>query len=158
MAGASAVLGAGGQLTLCDSATGRVVRTQSFPLAFDAVRGNCLAYHPDGRRLVVGCEDGAVRLFDAVSGQVRALAGHTGAVRGVAVGSRGQRVASAGNDGTVRVWDLKCGDAAPLTMASHARGVVSVALSPDEDLLASAGNGSAVELWDAAHRPAPRHL
>ncbi len=145
-----AVLGAGGQLTLWDSASGRVVGTQSFPLAFDAVRGNCLAYHPDGRRLVVGCEDGSVRLFDAVSGEVRALAGHAGAVRGVAVGSRGQRVASAGSDGTVRVWDLKCGDAAPLTMASHARGVVSVALSPDEDLLASAGYGSAVELWDAA--------
>ena len=150
-----AVLGAGGQLNLWDSATGRVVQTQSFPLAFDAVRGNCLVYHPDGRRLVVGCEDGAVRLFDAVSGEVRALAGHAGAVRGVAVGSRGERVASAGSDGTVRVWDLKCGDAAPLTMASHARGVVSVALSPDEDLLASAGFGSTVELWDAA---TGRHL
>jgi WD40 repeat protein/serine/threonine protein kinase len=150
-----AVLGAGGHLTLWDSATDRVVGTQSFPFAFDTTCGNCLAYHADGRRLVVGCDDGAVRLFDAASGQVRALAGHARAVRGVAVGRRGQRVASAGSDGTVRIWDLKCGDAAPLTISSHPRGVVSVALSPDEDLLASAGNGSAVELWDAA---TGRHL
>ena len=61
----------------------------------------------------------------------------------------GTRLASAGDDGTVRVWDAATGQEA-LTLKGHTAEVSSVAFSPDGTRLASAGDDSTVKVWDAA--------
>ncbi len=49
----------------------------------------------------------------------------------------GQRLASAGHDRTVKVWDAGTGQEIR-TLTGHAGGVLSVAFSPDGQRLASA--------------------
>jgi hypothetical protein len=69
------------------------------------------------------------------------LKGHGNAVTGVAFDAHDGRLASAGSDGTVRVWDTATGKAV-LTLTGHARAAGGVSFSPDGDLLAAAGGAA----------------
>jgi len=61
----------------------------------------------------------------------------------------GLRIASAGQDGTVAVWDPSTGKTL-LTYRGHTGAVLAVAWSPDGTRLASGGADRSVQVWDAA--------
>jgi WD40 repeat protein len=69
----------------------------------DLVRA--MAFSPDGRQLVTGSYDRTVRVWNLTTGESRVLLGHVGPVWAVAwLGP--DRVVSAGDDGTVRLWQV----------------------------------------------------
>jgi WD40 repeat protein len=85
-------------------------------------------------------------LPDAPASLRRALEGHTGATRALVYAADGSSLASAGDDGVVRVWDRAHGRVLA-TLQGHRGGVRTVALSPDGAQLASAGDDGNVRLW-----------
>ena len=63
-----------------------------------------LAFTSDGKTLVTGGKDQAVRFWDVESGkEVAKREGHRGAVRCVAVAADGS-IATAGDDGAIFLW------------------------------------------------------
>jgi WD40 repeat protein len=81
-------------------------------------------------------------------GESRTIPGHTGEVTSVCWSPDGKRLASAGRDGTIKVWDPATGQEA---MALQLGGdVVCIAWSRDGRKLASATADGAIQIWDAS--------
>jgi hypothetical protein len=117
-----------------------------------------VAFSPDGAHLVSGGSDGAVKLWKladyTVGGTNTALPLklelHEGPVYAVAYSPdrADPRVASAGWDQTVRVWNARNGE--QVHVLRHTGDVWSVSFSRDGKLLASASQDGTVKVWDVA--------
>ncbi len=73
-------------------------------------------------------------------------------VDGVAFSPHGERLASAGGDGTIKVRNSRTGKVIQTILHAHADSVVAVAFHPDGKHLASAGADRQVKVWDLTTR------
>jgi WD40 repeat protein len=77
------------------------------------------------------------------------LHGHKGRVRGIVFTPDGRILASASNDGTLKLWDVAKAQEVR-TLTGHTNAVLSVACSHDGRFLASASQDQTVKVWDLA--------
>ncbi|WP_164494625.1 NB-ARC domain-containing protein, partial [Streptomyces sp. ADI92-24] len=79
----------------------------------------------------------------------RILTGHTGGVKAMVIAPDGTWLASAGADGTARIWDRVTGKETT-SLTGHTGRVRSVAIAPDGTWLATADDRGNVRIWDRA--------
>jgi WD40 repeat protein len=133
---------------LWDIATGKRLRKLGRGVKYPST-GEQLVFSADGKQLAWGRNhmDRSVRLWDVATGKlIHTPDGHEDAIRAVAVSSDGTRIATAGREGTARVWDAVSGRTLRTFRAPG--GVLSLAFSPNGRALAVGGGQEEARIWD----------
>ncbi len=102
-----------------------------------------LAWAPASDRVAIAGADHAVTLL-STDGAVTALKGHTGEVAAVAFLGP-DRVASAGADRVVRIWDLQTGESTRLT--GHQGAIRFIEVAPNHRFFVTGGEDAALRVW-----------
>jgi WD40 repeat protein len=98
-----------------------------------------IKWSPDGSWIATGHGDGAIIIWDAVTGtEVRALLGHNDRVKDLTWSSDGARIVAGDNDGLVKVWDMETG--AEVLGFTVPGGVETALWSPDGSQIMVAGH------------------
>ncbi|MFM7150383.1 MAG: WD40 repeat domain-containing serine/threonine protein kinase, partial [Gemmataceae bacterium] len=134
-----------GEIILWDLLKGKEIR----PFRNQKASVSAIAYSPDGRQVLSGATDDAVRLFDRKTGEeLQCLRGHTGFVMSVAFSTTGTHAFSGSWDGTVRIWNLRTG-AMEQTLSGHSSRVWSIGQSWNGKWLISGGQDHLINAWDS---------
>ncbi len=107
-----------------------------------------VAFMPDGQQVVAGLADGGIKIYKTADGkEAKSLAGHKGAIAGLAVAPKGDLLISAGADKTVQLWTIADGNLK--STLNHVGPITSLALSKDGTRLAAASDKT-VKIWSVA--------
>ncbi|KAG0223210.1 hypothetical protein BGX31_008638 [Mortierella sp. GBA43] len=117
------------------------------PSLIEDIPQHSCAYSPDGKSFAVGLLNGNISVYTTSSWERLQMIGHAGGVGGLAYSPKGDRIASGGNDKTVRLWDVATGKCYTV-LEGHSHQVTSVAYSPQGNLIASGSLDGTVRIWD----------
>ncbi|XZN89605.1 MAG: eIF2A-related protein [Microcoleus sp.] len=108
-----------------------------------------VSFSPDKKTIATANLDGQVQLWEQnekETKKIETLSGHTSRVKSVSFNKKGDILASASGDRTVRLWQVKL----PLVtrLQADSQKVFYVSFSPDGQKFASAGQDNAIQIWD----------
>jgi serine/threonine protein kinase/DNA-binding SARP family transcriptional activator/WD40 repeat protein len=111
---------------------------------------------PDGSVVALGSATAAqraVELVDAATGApVHHLTGHAAGVVDVTFSADGALAATAGHDGTARVWDVASG-ASLLTLTGEREGLERISIDAGDETLVTTSTDGTIRLWDLTASP-----
>jgi len=139
-----------------DTGSGELIRTiRTFSGQGFSGRIYCAALSPDDRFLAIGgyFEENEIRIIDLNRGaEVVLLKGHQNVISRIRFSSDGLQLLSAGNDNTIRLWNLKY-EAGRISgvpgkiFKGHSAPVYDIFWAPDDRKFVSASLDGSLRLW-----------
>ena len=138
-----------------DDGTARIWSTslgkELWTLERKGVKINKLSYNREGTELAIASGDewsGLAEIINARKGETGGSFYHPSAVNGVAFSPDGTRLATASDDGRLRIWHLSSPEMDPKILEGHEGTDVAVAFSKDGTRLVSVGSDSVARVWN----------
>lgn len=91
-----------------------------------------VSFSNDGTQIVVGDDNGLIKIY-AQNQLIRILPGHEGQIEEIKFNHKGDFMATASKDKTVRLWNMNKLSEQPIKLRDHADWVWSLAFSPDDE-------------------------
>ena len=111
-----------------------------------------VAFSPDGRTLVSGGQDGTIRVWNPLDGQLlHLIRAHASCTNDLDFSPDGRTLASASCDGTIKLWDTQTWTP-ERTLIEDKTPILCVAFSPDGRMIAGGADGR-LHIWDANGTP-----
>lgn len=107
-----------------------------------------LAFSPDGNKIVTGCSDKKLIIYDAGNAaELHNIDAHANWVNGVDWSSKNE-IASCGDDMEIKIWDEHI---MPIrTITGHTASVTCVKFTPDGNTIVSGSKDKTIKIWDIA--------
>jgi WD40 repeat protein len=122
----------------------------------DVVSSVAIALAGDRQVIISGSFDGAVRIWDAVTGDPIGMLAHDAAVMSVAIGQVGSRdlIVTGAENSMVRIWDAITCEPVGVPLAGHRESVAGVAIGRigDRDVIVTGSVDKTARIWDAITR------
>jgi WD40 repeat protein len=116
---------------------------------------SCIAFSPDGTKVLTGCADGTARIWNPETGDaLLEFVGHTGHFKSTVFSSDGKKILTVASD-NARIWDAETGKQLHILAEEDAPPTYSAAFSPDGKKVATVGSATIgngddfVRIWDA---------
>ena len=114
-----------------------------------------VCFFPDGKRLAIGTNDGALHFAAVRTGRVSATfppragsgRGHKGEIKVLKFSPDGAILATAGLDRTVCLWDVRTGQIR-LSLKGHGSAVNSLSWSSDASSIVTGSQDGTVKIWE----------
>jgi hypothetical protein len=144
--GQLASLGNDGAIRIWDAESGDELVSLEQPSA------RCLAFLPDGSRLIVGLDNGGLEWRDvADEGKlVKTVAASRNSIETLAVSPDRELIATGGLDRRHALWNVLSGEQMPTNPIHHDGEIRFVRFGWNGARLISAGNDGTIGIWDAA--------
>ncbi len=109
----------------------------------------CLAFSPDGKKIVTSSEDRTVKIWNAFTGHnLLTLKGHDDIVYSVVFSPDGKMLASGGKDKTINIWDISAKEERSIMLNGQTGDVCIAAFSIDGKRIATSGEDGTLKIWD----------
>jgi WD40 repeat protein len=106
------------------------------------------AFSPNSDIFAIGDANGIINILQVDnSEETFYLQGHTDWIRSLKISNNGHILVSAGDDFTIKIWDLRSKKCLK-TLLGHSNRVYSVAISPDNNIIASSSTDQTIKIWD----------
>ncbi len=108
-----------------------------------------IEFHPDGI-LVTSDANGNVSLWSLKGTEMEfamSLQGHIGLVWAARFSPDGKKIASCGEDGNIKIWNIQTGQCLQ-ALEAHSMRCESISFSPDGNILASGSADKTIKIWD----------
>jgi WD40 repeat protein len=113
---------------------------------------SALVISPDGKTLVSGGQDKAIKIWDLQTGKLKkTLQSNSGAINALAIAPDGKTVVSGSGDRIIRIWDITS-DRSPQILKGHSGNVTHVDFSSDGKTLISLEDSRSrkIKVWELA--------